>query len=440
MIEVTKEAKKKGLSKPEEKDKFAIEKTKRVQKVEHKPLIPEVNIGLIGHVDHGKTSLTEALTGKWTDTHSEEIKRGITIRLGYAEATFYRCPKCKGHEQYSVTPKCQKCFSDCRPVRTVSFVDAPGHETLMATVLSGAALMDGALLLISATEPCPQPQTREHLKALEIVGIRNIVIVQNKIDLASEEQALKNYQDIKAFLKGSIAEGAPVIPVSARQNINIDALIGAIEASIPTPKRDAKKGLRMLVARSFDVNKPGTAIDKLKGAVVGGSIIEGEARVGDTVELCPGVKVKDRFQPVTTKVTGIQQAMMDVKEAGPGGLVGISTELDPYWAKSDGLTGNVVGVSGKLPKPSYELSLSVNLLERVVGSKEELRVEPIKLNDPLMLTMGTARTVGVVTLSKGNKTTVNLKLPVCVEKGEKVAISRQVLGRWRLIGWGIIEG
>ncbi|HJW96808.1 MAG TPA: translation initiation factor IF-2 subunit gamma [archaeon] len=408
--------------------------------MERKPLVPEVSIGLVGHVDHGKTSLTEALTGKWTDTHSEEIKRGITIRLGYAESTFYKCPKCKGHEQYSTTPKCQKCFSECKPVRTVSFVDAPGHETLMATVLSGAALMDGALLLVSAIEQCPQAQTREHLKALEIVGIKNIVVVQNKIDLATEEQALKNYQQIKAFLKGSIAENAPIIPVSARQNINIDALMHAIETTIPTPKRDAKKGLRMLVARSFDVNRPGTPIEKLKGAVIGGSIIEGQVQVGDQIELSPGIKMKDRYQPVSTKVTGIQQAMMDVQSAGPGGLVGISTELDPYWAKSDSLTGTVIGVPGKLPKPAYQLALSVNLLERVVGSKEELKVEPIKINDPLMLTMGTARTVGVVTLSKGSKISTNLKLPVCAEKGDKVAISRQVLGRWRLIGWGIIEG
>jgi translation initiation factor 2 subunit 3 len=187
------------------------------------------------------------------------------------------------------------------------------------------------------------------------------------------------------------------------------------------------------------VNKPGTHIEKLKGAVLGGSIIEGEVHIGDTVELCPGIKIKDKFQPVSTKVIGIQQALMDVHSAGPGGLVGISTELDPYWAKSDSLTGTVMGVPGKLPRPAYQLTLSVNLLERVVGSKEELKVDPIRMNDPLMLTMGTARTVGTVSLSKGNKTSMSLKLPVCAEKGDKVAISRQVLGRWRLIGWGIIE-
>ncbi len=424
---------------PQSKDAFAIEKTKRAQKVEKKPLVPEVSIGLVGHVDHGKTSLTEALTGKWTDTHSEEVKRGITIRLGYAEATFYKCPKCKGHEQYSRAPKCQRCFSDCEPLRTVSFVDAPGHETLMATVLSGAALMDGAILLVSAIEQCPQPQTREHLKALEIVGIKNIVIVQNKIDLVTEDQAMKNYQQIKDFIKGSIAENAPIIPVSARQGINIDALIEAIEKAIPTPARDPKKPLKMLVARSFDVNKPGTQIDKLRGAVIGGSIIEGVVNVGEIIELCPGIKIKDRFHPIVTKVMGIQQAMRDVQTAGPGGLVGISTEMDPYWTKSDSMTGNVVGMPGKLPKPAYQLNLNVHLLERVVGSREELKVEPIKINDPLMLTMGTARTVGVVSSSKGSRIAVGLKLPVCALKGDKVAISRQVLGRWRLIGWGIIE-
>lgn len=227
--------------------------------------IPEVNIGLVGHVDHGKTSLTAALTGKWTDTHSEELKRGITIRLGYADATFYVCPRCRGHDKYGTTPKCIKCFSACKPTRTVSFVDAPGHETLMATVLSGAALMDGAFLIISANEPCPQPQTSEHLKALDIVGIRNIVVVQNKIDLVSKEEALRNHSEIRKFIKGSMAEKAPIIPVSAQQNINIDALVEAIEMHIPTPKRDESKPPLMLIARSFDVNRPGTLISSPEG-------------------------------------------------------------------------------------------------------------------------------------------------------------------------------
>ncbi|MFN4133834.1 MAG: GTP-binding protein, partial [Candidatus Hadarchaeales archaeon] len=111
---------------------------------------------MIGHIDHGKTTLTEALTGVWTDTHSEEIKRGITIKLGYADASFYRCPEC---ERYSSKEKCPYCGAETEFLRRVSFVDAPGHEMLMATMLSGAAIMDGALLVVAANEPCPQPQT-----------------------------------------------------------------------------------------------------------------------------------------------------------------------------------------------------------------------------------------------------------------------------------------
>ena len=202
---------------------------------------PEVNIGLVGHVDHGKTTLTERLSGIWTDTHSEEIKRGITIRLGYADAVFRKCSKCRGVKGYTVKEKCPNCESETKVLRKVSFVDAPGHESLMATMLSGATIMDGAILLIAANESCPQPQTREHLMALEISGIKNIVVVQNKIDLVSEKEAVKNYEQIKEFLKGTIYEDAPIIPMSAQHGINIEHLIEAVEKIIPTPKRDPRQ-------------------------------------------------------------------------------------------------------------------------------------------------------------------------------------------------------
>jgi translation initiation factor 2 subunit 3 len=219
------------------------------------PSQPEVNIGMIGHVDHGKTTLTQRLTGKWTDEHSEEIKRGISIKLGYADAAFYKCPNCKEPQCYCAKDKCPVCGSKTQLLRVVSFVDAPGHETLMAIMLSGAAIMDGAILVIAANEPCPQPQTREHLTALDIAGTKNIVIVQNKIDLVTEKNAIKNYEQILKFVKGTCAEGAPIIPVSAHQNINIDVLIKALQDRIPTPKRDLNVDPIMYAARSFDINK-----------------------------------------------------------------------------------------------------------------------------------------------------------------------------------------
>ena len=271
----------------EKAKKNPLKEKNEEKSVDTKGLIPEVNIGTTGHVDHGKTTLTQALTGKWTDTHSEEAKRGITIKLGYADATFYKCIKCSS---YSTKTKCLNCLEDCQPSRTVSFVDAPGHETLMATVLSGASIMDGALLVISATEACPQPQTREHLTALDISGIKQVVVVQNKIDAVSKEAALKNYQQIKEFLKGTVAENAPIVPVSAKHEINLDVLIQTIEETIKTPKRDPTKPPKMLVARSFDVNKPGQPIENLSGGILGGSLIQGELKVGDEVEIKPGIK------------------------------------------------------------------------------------------------------------------------------------------------------
>ncbi|MEK9682602.1 MAG: GTP-binding protein, partial [Nitrosopumilus sp.] len=127
---------------------------------------PCVNIGTAGHVDHGKTTLIQALTGSWTSVHSQELKRGITIRVGYSDAAFYKCKNCEEPLGYSTTPKCNNCGGESELSRVVSFVDSPGHESLMANMLSGSALMDGALLLVAANEKVPKPQTKEHLLAL----------------------------------------------------------------------------------------------------------------------------------------------------------------------------------------------------------------------------------------------------------------------------------
>jgi translation initiation factor 2 subunit 3 len=200
---------------------------------------PEINIGLFGHVDHGKTTLTEQLSGKWTDTHSEELKRGITIRLGYADTAIR---KIKGvPEPDCWTTKEKVDGKETEFVRRITLVDAPGHESLMATMLSGATMIDGAIVLISATEECPQPQTREHIMALEILGIDKVIIVQNKIDLVDEKQIKKNFIQIKKFLMNTKYSKAPIIPISAQHGINIDLLIDAIQITIPTPKRNTNE-------------------------------------------------------------------------------------------------------------------------------------------------------------------------------------------------------
>ncbi len=371
-----------------------------------------------------------------TDTHSEEIKRGISIRLGYADATFYICKKCN---TYCTTKKCPKCFEDCVIQRTVSFVDAPGHESLMATVLTGSALINGAILVIAANEKCPSPQTYEHLIALDVVGIKNIIIVQNKIDLVDNKRMKESYEEIKKFIKGTVAEVAPIIPVSAMRGVNIEYIIEAIQENMPTPERDLTKDPKMYVARSFDVNKPGSEIDKLVGGIVGGSIIDGKLKKGQEIELRPGIRIGNTWKPIKTKIVSMEKAGKKLEEAEAGGLLGILTELDPFLTKADGLVGNIVGLPGKLPEIRNKITLEVKLLERVVGAKELIKMENIKLNEQLMINVGTGRSVGVVTKLKGKETEMVLKLPICADKGERVVLSRQIIGRWRLIGFGILK-
>ncbi|MEM4260836.1 MAG: translation initiation factor IF-2 subunit gamma [Candidatus Woesearchaeota archaeon] len=403
----------------------------------------EINIGLVGHVDHGKTTLTEQLTGKWTDTHSEEIKRGITIRLGYADAEFRKCPKCDDPECYTTKKICAICGSNTDLLRRVSFVDAPGHDSLMATMLSGARIMDGALLLIAVNEECPQPQTREHLMGLEMSGIKNVVVVQNKIDIVTKDKAENNYHQIKKFLKGTHYENCPIIPISAQHGINIDLLIKTIQEYIPTPVRSQTDTPMMIVARSFDINKPGISVKELKGGVLGGSIISGRLKVGDEIEIRPGRVVTENNQiiakPIFTRITGLMAWNTNLDELGPGGSIAVMTDLDPSIIKGDSLAGNVVSHPGKLPKIWYELELETHLLERVVGLKNELKVEVIKPGEMLMFNINSSKSVGLVTNISKNIVNCKLKIPICANIGDKVTISRRIETRFRLIGYGIIK-
>ena len=401
---------------------------------------PEISIGLFGHVDHGKTTLTERLTGKWTDTHSEEVKKGITIKLGYANASFYFCEKCK---KYTNKNKCEECNEKAKFSRMVSFVDAPGHESLMATMLSGAAIIDGALLLISATEECPQPQTREHLMTLQIIGIKNIVVIQNKIDAVSKEEALKNYKQIKDFLAETEFKNAHIIPISALHNININVLIEAIEKEIKTPQRNLNTTPLFFIARSFDINKPGTTPDKMMGGVLGGAMKEGIIKNGQDIEILPGRETIERNQKiwksVVSKITAIKSGEDSIEEATPGGSIALMSELDPSIVKSDSLSGNVLGIKGKMPPVFHDLILDVKLLERVLGTKELEQIEQIKVSDVLMLNSNTSVTVGIVNNVIKNKIFCKLKRPICASIGSRVTISRRVGNRFRLIGYGLIS-
>lgn len=397
-----------------------------------------LNIGTLGHIDHGKTSLTRAITGTWTDRHSESIKRNMTIKLGYADAMIRKCPKCEGTVAYKTTDKCPIDGAKTEPLMRFSMLDAPGHETLMATAIVGSSIIDAILFVIAANEPCPMPQTKEHLMIINILGIKNVIIVQTKIDIVGRDAAVAHEKKIREFVKGSAIENAPIVPVMSNLGVNIDLLLEMV-SKLERPKRDLDSDPIMYVVRSFDVNKPGSDATKMLGGVLGGAVARGRFKTGEKVEIRPGIKVsnkakKEVYEPVTTTITSLNNGHEDVKEAVPGGLIGVSTEIDPTFTKADGLVGNLIGLKEKMPPILNSITIKYRKLPR-----DDVPEQHIVENEPMILGIGTATVLGYVKKARKDTIEFDLKHPICAEKTMKVAVMRNLAKRWRLTGWGTIS-
>ncbi|KAH8865410.1 Eukaryotic translation initiation factor 2 subunit 3 isoform 1 [Schistosoma japonicum] len=420
-----------------------------------------INIGTIGHVAHGKTTVVRAISTVHTIRHKNELIRNITIKLGYANAKIYKC-----NSDACIRPACYRSFGSAtedtlpcpRPgcdgtltlLRHVSFVDCPGHDILMATMLNGAAVMDAALLLIASNETCPQPQTSEHLAAVEIMQLKYIIILQNKIDLTKESQAREQYSQILRFIQGTVAQGAPVVPISAQLKYNIDVVCDYIVNHIPVPVRDFTSAPRLIVIRSFDVNKPGCEVDDLQGGVAGGSILRGVLKVGQKIEIRPGLVSKDSetgsvtCRPIISCIVSLFAEQNDLAYAVPGGLIGVGTKIDPQLCRADRLVGHVLGEVGTLPDIYVELEISFFLLRRLLGVRTEgdqkgAKVQKLSKNEVLMVNIGSLSSGGCVIAVKGDLAKIRLNSPVCTQVDEKIALSRRVERHWRLIGWGEIR-
>lgn len=430
------------------------------------PLSPEIinrqatiNIGTIGHVAHGKSTVVKAISGVQTVRFKDELERNITIKLGYANAKIYRLddenvPETARYKSFSsdreIHPKSEVEGSDARYnlVRHVSFVDCPGHDILMSTMLSGAAVMDAALLLIAGNESCPQPQTSEHLAAIEIMKLKHVIILQNKVDLMRPDSALEHQKSILKFIRGTIADGAPIVPISAQLKYNIDAVNEFIVKTIPVPPRDFTASPRLIVIRSFDVNKPGAEIDDLKGGVAGGSILTGVFKLGDEIEIRPGIVTKDDngkilCKPIFSNIVSLFAEHNDLKFAVPGGLIGVGTKVDPTLCRADRLVGQVVGAKGHLPSIYTDIEINYFLLRRLLGVKTEgskqAKVRKLEANEVLMVNIGSTATGARVVAVKADMARLQLTSPACTEVNEKIALSRRIEKHWRLIGWATIK-
>lgn len=316
----------------------------------------------------------------------------------------------------------------------------------MSTMLSGAAVMDAALLLIAGNEVCPQPQTSEHLAAIEIMKLKHIIILQNKVDLMKESQAEDHYQSILKFVRGTVADGAPIIPISAQLKYNIDAINYHIISRIPVPVRDFTAAPHMIVIRSFDVNKPGAEIEELKGGVAGGSILTGVLKVGDEIEIRPGLVSrgdgKISCTPIYSRIVSLYTENNDLKYAVPGGLIGVGTRVDPTICRADRLVGFVLGLRGQLPNIYIELEVNYFLLRRLLGVKtadgKQAKVTKLVKGEVLMVNIGSTATGAKVMNVKADAAKLVLTGPACTQDGEKIALSRRIEKHWRLIGWANI--
>ncbi|MGC9190815.1 MAG: translation initiation factor IF-2 subunit gamma, partial [Candidatus Micrarchaeia archaeon] len=264
-----------------------------------------------------------------------------------------------------------------------------------------------------------------------------VIIAQTKIDIVGKEQAKAHYKQIKDFIKGSVIEDAPIIPVIANLNINIDVLLQKI-AEMKLPERDHTSDPLMYIARSFDINKPGSDPSKLKGGVIGGSLIRGKLKENDRIEIRPGIKStkskRELYEPVVTVIRELSNGTDIIKEALPGGLIGIETEIDPTFTKADGLVGNVVGLEGRLPPVLSTISIKYTKLNR-----NDIPEQAIASNEPMILGIGTSTTIGYVKKVKRDLVEMELRHPVCAEKGTRVAVMRNIGKRWRLTGYGFLS-
>lgn len=238
-------------------------------------------IGTAGHVDHGKSTLVQALTGRNPDRWEEEKRRGLTIDLGFAWTTLPN-----GVE--------------------VSFVDVPGHERYLKNMLAGIEAIDVALFVVAADEGW-MPQSEEHLAVLDLLGIDRGVIALTKIDAVDDETVELATLEIQDHLVGSSLGDAPIIPVSGRTGSGLENLLVALDDLVAGIEPIGDRP-RLWVDRAFSVAGAGT--------VVTGTLIEGPFRIGEEIVVLPG--------GARTRIRGIQSHEKDLELAGPGRRIALS--------------------------------------------------------------------------------------------------------------------
>lgn len=348
-------------------------------------------IGTAGHIDHGKTSLVKALTGVDTDRLAEERRRGITIELGF---THLELPS----------------------GRSAGFVDVPGHERFVRTMIAGATGLDLVLLVIAADEGV-MPQTREHLDIIDLLGVERGIVVLTKVDMVDGELLELARMDVADFVAGTFLEDAPVVPFSAVSGLGREALLEAIDREADRVKARRIDGpARLCIDRVFSQRGFGT--------VVTGTLASGQVKVGDTLEVLPaGVKLR---------VRGVQVHEAEVEVA----VAGSRTALNLVGVERQGIDrGDVLATPGSVPVTSV-LDLSLRVLPTATlplgARRDEVTGEAVPASEAVRarLLTGTLEVLGrfqplgrdVVLPGEEGFVQVRLEAPIPASAGDRVVV------------------
>lgn len=396
---------------------------------------PTINVGMIGSVSNGKSSLTKTLTGIKTQKHSSENERNITIKLGYANIKIYQCPTCPKPQCYQnyasdvFSATCKICQTVMELKKHISFVDCPGHNLLMATMLNGACVMDSSIIVESvANNDMPAEQTAEHLIATNIMELDSAFACMNKIDITNKNNTIKNMNKLNDYIKEKKGKSLPIVPISANLGINTDVVCEYICDLIKEPERDLESDAKMIIIRSFNINKQNTKISNLQGGVVGGTLIQGILNINDTVEILPGFlsKIKNKwcYKPIIATIESINSEKNNLEKAIPGGLIGVKLSVDPSLTASDGLVGStLIKYNGK-HNENYKVYDEIFIVLEKTFRENNTK---LKKNDTIIINYNAYNVKGNIIKIKNNKMKIELiDRPLCVTIGDYVTVSKPI--------------
>lgn len=351
-------------------------------------------IGTAGHIDHGKTALVKALTGIETDTLKEEKKRGITINNGYA-------------------------YLKLNNEVLVGIIDVPGHEKLIKNMISGISSIDLVLFIIASDEGI-MPQTKEHMEVLNILNIKNAIIVMTKCDLVDEEWREFVKSEIREFTQNTNLENAPIISVSSKDGTNIEELKNEINRQIEAIEtKDKGEIFRLPIDRVFNVNGFGT--------IITGSALGGIVRVSDELEI-----ITNKNDNINVRVRGIEVHGISKKQAGAGERIALNIVYDDKQTIKKGM---IVSEKGK-QESSYMIDMKLNIINSY--EKSLLNRERVRIYHYSKEVMGRVVILNKEELKSGEDGLVQLRLEekISTKMGDKLVI--RTYSPMKTIGGGIV--